>query len=107
MLVVFKSRAYGNITMFGDIAVKLLKLMGRSADIPSAILPEDIPEALKRLKTALAKEDSETETAEKGQDEDVEFIDEPVSLSNRAIPLIELFEAAVAEGVPVMWETRS
>ena len=32
MLVRFRSRASGNITMFGDVAVKLLKLMGRSGN---------------------------------------------------------------------------
>ncbi len=93
--------------MFGDVATKLLKLMGRSGNVPGAILPEDIPGALKRLNTALAEEGSEVETAETDQDEDVEFIDEPVSLAKRAIPLIELLEAAITEDVPVMWEARS
>ncbi len=107
MLVLFKSRAYGNITMFGDVATKLLKLMGRSGNVPGAILPEDIPGALKRLKIALAEERSEVEAVETGQEDDVEFIDEPVSLARRAIPLIELLETAVTEDVPVMWETQS
>lgn len=107
MLVVFKSRAYGNITMFGDVATKLLELMGRSGKVPGAILPEDIPGALERLKTALSDEDSEAEIAEAGQDDDTGFIDEPVSLAKRALPLIELLEAAVAEDVPAMWERLS
>lgn len=93
--------------MFGDVATKLLKLMGRSGNVPGALLPEDIPGGLRRLKTALAEVGSEVETAETDQDEDVEFIDEPVSLAKRAIPLIELLEAAVKDDVPIMWETRS
>ena len=37
--------------------------------------------------------------------EDVDSEDEqPVSLHNRAIPLIELLEAAHKENVPVVWE---
>jgi hypothetical protein len=29
MLITFKSRAYADVTMFGDVALKLIKLMGR------------------------------------------------------------------------------
>jgi hypothetical protein len=31
MLVTFTTKAYANITMFGDVAVTLLKMMGHSA----------------------------------------------------------------------------
>ncbi|HAJ92821.1 MAG TPA: hypothetical protein DCO71_09470 [Gammaproteobacteria bacterium] len=30
MLITFSSSAYANITMFGDVALRLLKLMGHS-----------------------------------------------------------------------------
>jgi hypothetical protein len=107
MLVVFKCRAYGNITMFSDNAVKLLNLMGRSGKVPGAIAPENIPEALGQLKTALAAADTVPVVTEASQEKEVEFIDEPVSLRNRAFPLLELLEAAVAEDVPVIWEEGS
>lgn len=94
--------------MFGDVAVRLLKLMGRSGDVPGAILPEDIPRALKYLKTALAEEEMEAaDIPDASEEANVEFIDEPVSLGNRAFPLIELLEAAAAEDVPAMWEART
>lgn len=43
MLVTFTTSAYADITMFGDVAVHLLKLMGHSATMPGALLAEDIP----------------------------------------------------------------
>ncbi len=86
--------------MFGDVAIHLLKLMGHSGTVPSAILPEDIPAALERLRAGLAAEPAgadDTPGNEQGEP--------PVSLKNRAFPLIELLEAAVREDVPVRWES--
>jgi hypothetical protein len=40
--------------MFGDVALQLLKLMGRREMVSSAIEPEDIPDALNRLRKGLA-----------------------------------------------------
>lgn len=102
MLVKFQTRAsYGSITMFGDVAVKLLKLMGHRGTVPSAILPEDIPEALHRLRTAIAAEEAAAD------DEPATEIDTEeghhVSLRTRAFPLLEMLEAAEEEQVPVMW----
>lgn len=104
MLVTFRSSAYANITMFGDVAVRLLKMMGHSGTVPSAIRAEDVPEALERLKAAIAKiKDSGESASEAAQDDDSE---EPsVSLANRAFPLIELLEAAVKRKCDVMWDS--
>ena len=54
MLVTFSNRLSGDITMFGDIAVQLLKLMGHSGTVPSALNAEDVPTALANLQNALA-----------------------------------------------------
>ena len=43
MLVTFRSNAWGNVTMFGDVAVTLLKMMGHSGTVPSTLLARDIP----------------------------------------------------------------
>jgi len=107
MLVRFRTPSYGDITMFGDIAVRLLKLMGHSGTVPSAMNAEDIPQALERLHKALGA--IEAEAAETPQDDNEparEFIDEPVSLRNRAFPLVELFEAAAAADESVMWDKQ-
>ena len=103
MLVTFKTRAtYPDITMFGDVALKLIKLMGRRETVPSAIEPEGIPHALKMLQAGVATDDAtaKEDEAEDSDDETEEF----VSAHNRALPLIELLQAAQKEDVPVMWE---
>jgi hypothetical protein len=87
--------------MFGDVAIKLLKLMGHSGTVPSAIEPEDIPAALTRLKKAIAME--EMTSADEGENDDDDPEEEHVSLRNRALPLIQLLEAAEREKVTVMW----
>jgi hypothetical protein len=101
MLVKFDSEA-GSFTMNGDIAVQLLRAMGHSGTVPSAILPADIPAALVRLKTAVAETtQSSPESATGGDKEEKEA---PVSLRNRAFPLIDLLTRAAAKGAEVMWK---
>lgn len=98
MLVTFHTKAYADITMFGDIAVKLLKMMGLSGTVPSALMPEDIPQALENLRAALQKQ-AAVELPASAQDE------EPaVSLNHRAGPLVALLEAALAADAEVMWD---
>jgi len=100
MLVRFESDV-GNLTMFGDVAVKLLKMMGHSGTVPSAIQPEDIPGALARLRGALDAEPEHGARATSGGEHDSE---PPVSLKRRAFPLIELLERAARDECEVMWK---
>lgn len=102
MLITFKTRAYADVTMFGDIALKLIKLMGRGETVPSAMEPEDIPQALMLLRQGVATEDAAVKENEAKEAEDEE--EEQVSVHNRALPLVELLEAAHKENVAVMWE---
>lgn len=100
MLVKFQSEA-GTLAMFGDVAVPLLKLMGHSGTVPSAILPEDIPAAVARLKRAVAASpDSASQATDKARDAGEEL---PVSLKQRAFPLIELLERAAKRECEVVW----
>lgn len=104
MLVTFSCPVYADITMFGDVAVHLLKLMGHSGTVPSALLAEDVQPALERLKAGV-KAEAALPVAEEAQQEDD---DEPVvSLSHRALPLIELLTAAAQANCNVMWEKNS
>jgi len=96
MLVTFTTKAYADITMFGDVALALLEMMGQSGTVPSAILAEDIPEALSRLKTAV--------NAEKAPPASKHSDDLAVSMAHRALPLIDLLNAAAKEDCDVMWK---
>lgn len=96
MLVTFTTKAYADITMFGDVALALLKMMGQSGTVPSAILAEDIPAALNRLTAAINSEEGARAT---GNADDLS-----VSMAHRALPLIELLAAAAKENCDVMWK---
>jgi hypothetical protein len=104
MLVAFKSDAYADIIMFGEVAQQLLKMMGHSGTVPSAIRAEDVPAALERLKHSLGGEKTSgdaqagTEAAGRGENE------QNVSLRDRALPLIELLTAAARKHRDVMWD---
>ena len=100
MLVKFDSEA-GSFTMTGDIAVQLLKAMGHSGTVPSAILAADIPGALARLKAAVATSPSGA-TASDSDDKDRKEVQ--VSLQQRAFPLIDLLTRAAETGAEVMWK---
>jgi len=101
VLVKFHSPAFATITMFGDVAVTLLKMMGMSGSVPGALRPEDVPAALERLKKSLGSQPP-TQLPEKDKEEDKDS--PPVSLSQRAFPLIELLTAAAKKNVHVMWD---
>jgi hypothetical protein len=97
MLVTFTTDAYTDITMFGDVALTMLKMMGHSATVPGAILASDVPEALRRLTAAVEAENALPPVEADDEDETA------VSLSNRTLPLIQLLTAAAKAGSDVMW----
>lgn len=104
MLVVFTSKAFYDITMFGDVAEHLIKMMGHSGSVPGAIGADEIPAALERLKGEVKTEDARPK-ADRHDDED-DKDEEPVTLSNRAFPLIEMLTAASQEHCSIMWYAK-
>jgi hypothetical protein len=98
MLVTFTTKAYANITMFGDVALPLLKMMGHSGTVPSAFLAADVPAALERLQSALEAK-VEQKTPQNTNDGEPK-----VSMHNRALPLLALLAAAVKGECDVTWK---
>lgn len=101
MLVTFKTDAYPNITMFGDDALAMLKMMGHSATVPGSIRAEDVAHALDQLKSGIDKQESPPPAAAAGEKEQV------VSTAHRGMPLIDLLSAAVKANDYVMWDTST
>lgn len=103
MLVTFTCDAHENITMFGDDALYLLKLMGHSGTVPSAILAADVPDALNKLTQAIEREKTKSLPMLKtsGEDEDD---DSAVSIVHRALPLMALLQDAIKHKCNVMWK---
>ena len=109
MLVTFKTNAYSDITLFGEPAVSLLKMMGQSGNVPGAVLAEDVAAALSSLRAELAAsaaaedQGSSGETEPEAADQDADT-NPPIALHKRAGPLVELLEAALAAGENVLWD---
>lgn len=103
MLVTFSSKSYADITMFGDVALQLLKLMGRRTTVPSALLAEDVPAALVLLQAAIETAKQLPEPEESVDDEDESS---PVSLPQRALPLIDMLKAAAQDKSDIMWTDK-
>jgi hypothetical protein len=99
MLVTFTTDSYPNITMFGEDALAMLKIMGHSATVPGAFSAEDIPGALRKLTQAIHKSNgelqNEVETNEDGE--------KKVTLAHRGMPLQNLLYSAMNAHGYVMW----
>lgn len=112
MLVRFHSKAAAGVTMFGYVAVDLLRQMGMSGVVPGAVLASGVPEALRKLRRALASAEGDRvpgptpPRTDKDGSEKEEAAPEvnQVNLRTRAYPLIQLLEAAVAQECDVVWE---
>jgi hypothetical protein len=104
MLVTFSCPAYADITMFGDVAVRLLKVMGHSGTVPSALSAEDVQAALERLEAAV---DAEKSSPKPDASAEGEAGEPAVSLPQRALPLIELLKAAAKAKCAVMWDSNN
>ena len=87
--------------MFGDVALALIDIMGHSGSVPGAIRGDNLLTALENLKAGLAALAAEgVEEAVQDQDDD----QPAVSLSQRAVPLIEMLQAAIEAESYLMWE---
>ncbi|UUM32502.1 DUF1840 domain-containing protein [Vibrio japonicus] len=106
MLITFRSKSH-NVTMFGDVALKILSMMGHSGAVPGAILAKDVPQALDQLNSAIELEKMKAKPVEPEDDNDDEYdeyVDPPVSIVNRALPILELLNTAVRDECNVMWD---
>ena len=97
-LVTFRSEAWSSVTLFRDVAEKLLHLMGHSGTIPSAIMATDVATALAKLTQQIGEAAPQAAPSTDGNEPP------PVSLRQRAYPLIQLLRAAVDRKADVMWE---
>ncbi|MDR1424723.1 MAG: DUF1840 domain-containing protein [Azoarcus sp.] len=113
MLITFKSKAGADVLMLGKAASQLIEILGKdAADGKGIITVEQLPRAIARLQTAIAKEreqlaaqsaeerDAEEETA---REEGRTGMNAAVNLTQRAWPLLDLLQRAQAEREPVVW----
>jgi hypothetical protein len=104
MLVTFTTDAHADITMFGDVALDMIKMMGHSKTVPGAILAADVPMALSRLKAAINLEKASSVEEVLPVETEGEDHEPMVSMADRALPLIDLLTAAAKAECNVMWK---
>src|ERR671912_799079 len=104
-LVIFRSKAAAEITMFAESARRIFEIIGRPESARGVITADQIPDALQRLTTAVeqdkaqqrASDDTDDEVASKGLQA------RGVTFSQRAFPLIEMLRAAQKKRADVTW----
>jgi hypothetical protein len=114
MLVVFRTKAHADITMFGAVAVELLKLAGMTGNVPTAILAADVPRVLAALERALEAHRAEhgagapgaADSRDQRAGREEPGAEPAVPLRHRALPLLELLRAAGAAGADVIVSAR-
>ncbi len=103
-MIRFTSPAGASVSMFEKDAKALIRMMGHSGAIPSAIRAEDIPAALQQLEATLQTEEARATQAKEEHPLHDQEEEKAVSVNVRAFPLIELLKAALAKEKNVMWE---
>lgn len=107
-IVTFKSAATADVIYFGDVARRMMELMGKDPDAKGIVTVEQLPEAIARLKAAIEEdrerhrrlvqeEERGTEAAEGGGSRPA------VSLTQRALPLLAMLEESLRGKKPVVW----
>ncbi len=119
MIFEFQSRATGSVVMTGKVADRMLGIIGKPSGAQGIITVAQLPEAITRLKAAIADERAARDAAGKalreasrvdlhptpasGHDEETSGAGGAIPLESRAIPLIEMFERSLAARRDVTW----
>ena len=108
MLVKFTSSTSGQMIMFAKNARELFEIMNKSCFAQGVFENDALLTALEKLKvaanTGVASAVSHETSDETDKDEEEAGEDEPVSLRQRAQPLIRLMERTWKAGGFILWE---
>jgi hypothetical protein len=105
MIYKFKSKAAGDVIMLGPTGDKVLALIGKDKTLQGIIEPAQMPAAIQALADAVAADDAAraaSKDSPEGQDNAGSPRD-PISLRQRAWPLVEMLKRAHAADEPVTW----
>jgi len=107
-LVVFRSKAAGEIYMFPETVQRIFEILGRDVAPRGVITVADLDACLQRLVDAVAQEKSGRQAPGAAASSDDDDAAQPageraVSLGQRAYPLIEMLRAAIRTRSDVTW----
>lgn len=107
-MIIFRSGAGAGVPVYPEVADLLIAAMGRPVHEPGEVSVEQVPAVLAQLR--LAFEDSTTHAPLTGHPQSGATGSRAgcdrrseISLAERAVPLIELFERAQRTRDPVRW----
>ena len=105
MLYKFKSKAAGDLIMLEPNGRRVLEIIGKDAGPKGIILPEEMPEAMRKLDAAIAREEAEQKAAieEAKANGQVPPRFDAVSLRQRAVPFIDMLKRCSAAGKEIVW----
>lgn len=105
MIYKFKSKAAGDVIMMGPTGDKVLGLIGKSASAQGIIEPAQMPAAIQALADAVAADDAARAADGPGADDEAAARGalDPISLRQRAWPLVEMMKRAHAAGEAITW----
>ncbi len=107
-LVVFRSKAAGEIFMFAETARRVFEILGRAEAPRGVIVADDVPAALAAIEAAVEAE----RERDKAADDQAELADRAgdgaappraITLAQRTWPLVEMLRAARKKSVEVTW----
>lgn len=106
MLVTFSSAVSPDVVLFGEVATLFLKAMGENEKPPGILRGENIRLAMQRLQSWLsavpANDADEDDDSSSDQDKKPDR-QSRVGLGTRALPLLELMDAAYKKQSDVIW----
>jgi hypothetical protein len=107
-IVIFKSAACADTIYFGDVAKRMMELIGKEVSDKGIVTVEQLPEAIARIKAAIEEDKAahrkQIQEDEPGTEGDGRGGQRPrVTLTQRALPLLEMLERSLKEKKPVVW----
>ncbi|MDO6386219.1 MULTISPECIES: DUF1840 domain-containing protein [unclassified Uliginosibacterium] len=114
MLITFKSRADGDVIMFGNVGRQMLAILGKDPqDAKGIVTQEQLPAAIAALRTAIEQDKTDNppppEADNWGRDAVEQQVqrerEQNVSFARRAAPLLTMLEYARRDNTHVTWES--
>lgn len=101
MLYTFKSPAAGNLIMLQPNGERVLEIIGKDSGPKGIILPEQMPDAIAALESAMTQEEPQA-----GPDKnagDASPASDAVSLRQRAAPFVQMLKRCHEAGKEIVW----
>ncbi|MGC4061282.1 MAG: DUF1840 domain-containing protein [Aquabacterium sp.] len=108
MSVKLRCAVTGDLLLLSATAHELLGLLGKQADQPGILEPQDMPQAVAQLKALKMQSPASPDAPTSATDDEAasppdDAPQEAISLYHRAVPLIQMIERAQAAGKPIVW----